>query len=49
MDEAVGQQGSLVISIMAAMAVIGAVLVLLGQSDAGILRSYVVFLLEAAC
>ena len=48
MDEAVGQQGSLVISIMA-MTVIGAVLLLLGQSDAGILRSYVVFLLEAAC
>ncbi len=49
MEEAVSQGGSLVISILAALAVTGAVLLLLGQSEAGILRSYVAFLLEAAC
>lgn len=49
MDEAVSQTGSLVIGAMAALAVLGAVMVLLGGSDLGILRSYVAFLLEAAC
>ncbi len=49
MDEIVRQQGELMISIVAALAVIGAVVLLLGQSDAGILRTYLEYLLEAAC
>lgn len=49
MDEAVSQGGGLVISIVSALAVVGVVMVLLGQSDAGIVRSYITFLLEAAC
>ena len=49
MDEIVSQQGELMISIVAALAVIGAVMLLLGQSDAGILRTYLEYLLEAAC
>ena len=49
MDETVSQGGELIISIAAALAVIGAVMLLLGQSDAGILRAYVECLLEAAC
>ena len=49
MDEIVSQQGELMISIVAALAVIGAVMLLLGLSDAGILRTYLEYLLEAAC
>ena len=49
MEEAVSQGGGLVIGIVGALAVIGAVTLLLSQSDLGILRTYVTFLLEAAC
>ncbi len=49
MEEAVSQGGELIIGIVGALAVIGAVTLLLGQSDLGILRTYVAFLLEAAC
>ena len=49
MDEAISQAGELLIGIIAALAVIGAVMLLLGKSDAGLIRTYVAFLLEAAC
>lgn len=49
MEEAVSQGGELIISIVGALAVIGAAMLLLGKSEAGILREYVAYLLEAAC
>lgn len=49
MDEAVSQGGELIISIAAAFAVIGAVALLLGQTDAGMLRICLTHMLEAAC
>ena len=49
MEETVSQGGELMISIVAALAVIGAVMLLLGHTDAGVLRTYVEYLLEAAC
>lgn len=49
MDEAVNQGGELILGIVAAAAVIGAVALLLGKTDAGMLRSYIICLLEAAC
>jgi hypothetical protein len=49
MDEVINQGGELVIGIAAAAAVIGAVMLLLGRTDAGILRMYITCILEAAC
>lgn len=49
MDEAVTQGGELIIGIAAAAAVFGAVMLLLGKTDAGMLRMYITCLLEAAC
>lgn len=49
MDEAVNQGGELIIGIAVAIAVIGAVMLLLGKTDAGILRMYITGILEAAC
>lgn len=49
MEEAVSQGGELIIGIAAALAVIGAVMLLLGQTDAGALRIYLTHVLEAAC
>ena len=49
MDEAVTQGGELIIGIAAAAAVIGAVMLLLGRTDAGMLRMYITCMLEAAC
>lgn len=49
MDEAVNQGGELIIGIAVAVVVIGAVMLLLGKTDAGILRIYITGILEAAC
>ncbi len=49
MDEAVNQGGELIIGIAVAVVVIGAVMLLLGNTDAGILRMYITCMLEAAC
>lgn len=49
MDEAVNQGGELITGIAAAAAVIGAVTLLLGSTDAGMLRTYITCMLEAAC
>lgn len=49
MEEAVSQGGEFIIGIAAALAVIGAVMLLLGQTDAGMLRIYLTHVLEAAC
>ena len=49
MDETVYQIGELLISVAAAGIVIGAVLLLLGKTDAGILRIYVETMLKSAC
>ena len=49
MDEAVNQGGELIIGIVVAVVVIGAVMLLLGKTDAGILRMYITCMLEAAC
>lgn len=49
MDEAVSHGGELVIGIAAALAVIGSVMLLLGHTDAGMLRICLTHILEAAC
>lgn len=49
MDETVSQGGELVIGIVAALAVMGIVMLLLGQTDAGMLRICMTRILEAAC
>ena len=49
MEEAVSQGGELAVGICTAMMVIGAVILLLGRTDAGILREYLTGILEAAC
>ena len=49
MDETISQGGELLIGITSAFAVISAVMLLLGQTDAGILRSFLACVLEAAC
>ncbi len=49
MEEAVNHGGELAISIVAALLVIGAVLLLLSRADTGLLRAYVAMCLEAAC
>lgn len=49
MDEAVSQGGELMIGIAAAVFLVGIFVLLLGPTDAGILRMYLTHLLEAAC
>ncbi len=49
MEEAVNQGGELIIGIAAAAAVVGAVMLLLSKTDAGMLRMYITCMLEAAC
>lgn len=49
MDEAVSQGGELFISIFTACLVVGSILLLLGKTDAGVLRMFVAYFLEAAC
>lgn len=49
MEEAVSQGGELAVSICTAIFVIGAVMLLLGGTDAGILRDYLTGMLESAC
>ena len=49
MDEAVTQSGELIISIAAAIVIAATLMLLLGKTDAGILRAYLVNMLEAAC
>ena len=49
MDEAVTQSGELIISIAAAIVIAATLMLLLGKTDAGILRAYLVTMLEAAC
>lgn len=49
MEETVIQGGELIIGIAAALAVMGSVMLLLGQTDAGLLRICMTRILEAAC
>lgn len=49
MDEVIDQGSELMIGIAVAAVVIGAVMLLLGKTDAGILRMYITCILEAAC
>lgn len=49
MDEAVSQGGELFVSIFTACLVVGSILLLLGKTDAGVLRMFVAYFLEAAC
>lgn len=49
MEEAISQGGELMTGIAAAAAVICAVMLLLGKTDAGMLREYLICMLEAAC
>lgn len=48
MEEAASQGGELIIAIAAALAVIGAVMLLLGPTDAGALRMYLEHVLQSA-
>ncbi len=49
MEESVYQGGELMKGILAASVVIGGMLLLLGRTDAGMLRMYLAGMLEAAC
>ena len=49
MDEAVSQGGELFVSIFTACLVVCSILLLLGKTDAGVLRMFVMYFLEAAC
>ena len=49
MDEAIGQGGELIVGITAAVFMIGIIMLLLSNTDAGVLRIYLTHLLEAAC
>lgn len=49
MDEVLSQSDELLIGKISAFTVIGIVLLLLSNTNAGILRSYMIHLLEAAC
>lgn len=49
MDEVVNQSGELIISIGAAIFIIAAMMLLLGGTNAGVLREYLTCILEAAC
>lgn len=49
MEETVNEGGELIIGIGSALAVIGAVMLLLSRTDTGLLRAYVTMILEAAC
>ncbi len=49
MDEVVNQSGELLISIGAAIFIIGTMMLLLGGTNAGVLREYLTYILEAAC
>lgn len=49
MDEAVSQGGELFVSIFTACLVVGSILLLLGKTNAGVLRMFVAYFLEAAC
>ncbi len=48
MDETIGQGGELLIGVVSAACVICAVILLLSPTDAGILRTYWVAMLQAA-
>ena len=49
MEETVNQGGGLITGMIAAVAVIGTVMLLLGDTDAGMLRMCITCILEAAC
>ena len=49
MEEALVQGGELIVGIAAAIAVIGSVMLLISGADAGMLRLYLTYVLEAAC
>lgn len=49
MEETVNQGGELITGMIAAVAVIGTVMLLLGGTDAGILKICITCILEAAC
>ena len=49
MDEAAAQGGELIISIMAAVFLIGATVLMLSGTDAGVLRIYLENMLRSAC
>ena len=49
MNEAVSQGGELLVGIFTACLVVGSVMLLLSNTDAGILRMYAAYFLEAAC
>lgn len=49
MDEVVNQSGELIVSIGAAIFIIGIMMLLLGGTHAGVLRVYLTYILEAAC
>ncbi len=49
MEEAVSQVGEWMIGMLAAAVAIGVMMLLLSQTEAGSLRDYIVYVLEAAC
>jgi len=49
MNEAVSQGGELLVGIFTACIVVGSIMLLLSNTDAGILRMYAAYFLEAAC
>ena len=49
MNETISQGGELLISVLTVCLVVGAVMLLLSQTDAGVIRTYVTYFLEAAC
>ena len=49
MEEAVSQGGELAVSIFTAIFVFFSVMLLLGGTDAGIIRDYLTGILESAC
>lgn len=49
MEEAISQVGELFVGVLSALTVIGAVMLLLSQSDAGLLRQFLTDALTSAC
>lgn len=49
MEEVLAQGGELVVGIVAALTVVGSVMLLLSGTDIGVLRVYLTGILEAVC